>query len=166
MRKARVMAVAVIVVMLASLGTNASAATNNQHFTVVGTGQLEQLKVIASGVINTLGADNPLEDKEDPEAGTLTLRDEFVFPDGSLFVTASGPIRYSFDERTCIRSNTFHGTYRITGGTGAYAGFTGGGTYSGRLLFFEGGPEGCTDEGGHGVLVVRYRGTLAGAQAA
>ncbi len=166
MKRARVMAMAVIVVVLASLGTNASAATNHQHFTVMGTGQLEELKVIASGVINAVGTDNPLPDVEDPESGTVTLRDEFVFPDGNLFVTASGPIHYSFDERTCIRSNTFHGTYRVTGGTGAYAESTGGGTFSGRLLFFEGGPQGCTDEGGHGVLVITYRGTLAGAQAA
>lgn len=161
MRKTLVSAITIVMAFaFAPGGATASAAANRQHFTVVGTGQLEELRVAAAGVINAVGTDIALGDEEDPATGTLTLRDEFAFAGGSLFVTAVGRVDFNFDPRTCIRSNTFEGDYRITGGTGAYEGFTGGGTYSGRLLFFERGPEGCSDGAGHGVLVIEYRGDI------
>ena len=150
--------------LLTSVSATASATTSRQHFTVVGIGeedQLEHPRVVAAGVLNGVGTDVVLGDEEDPETGTLTLRDQFVFPEGSLFVTATGPIHYSFDARTCVRINTFSGKYQITGGTGAYEGATGHGTYFGRMIFVERGPAGCLDEGGHGSIVIRYVGDLA-----
>lgn len=142
------------------LGGNASAQTNGQRFTVTGSGQLQDLRVVAAGTINAVGTDLPLGDEEDPQTGTVTLQDKFVFPKGSLFVTSVGKIQFTFNPRTCVRSNTFSGTYEITGGTGAYEGITGTGSFSGRLLFIERGRGGCSDEGGHGVLVINYTGSI------
>ena len=128
---------------------------------MTGNGQLDELRVVAAGAFNAVGTDIALEDSEDPTTGALTLKDEFAFEDGSIFVTATGAIRYSFNPRSCVRSNSFSGTYHITGGTGAYEGLPGGGTYNGKLLFIEREPgKGCSDEGGHGHLVVRYNGEV------
>ena len=119
--------------------------------------------VTASGAITARGTDIAMGDEEDPDTGTLTLKDEFAFSDGSLFVTATGRIDFSFNPQSCVRSNTFDGTYEITGGTGAYAGVSGGGSYSGRLVFIERAPgSGCSDDAGHGHLVVRYAGHVVG----
>lgn len=157
-----VLVVACAVQISAASAASDDAHTTRQNFSVTGNGQLDSLRVVASGAINDTGTDIPRGDQEDPENGHLTLHDEFVFPDGSLFVTATGPITFGFNPRSCIRLNTFTGSYEITGGTGAYDGVTGSGSYKGRLVFNERAAQGCSDNGGHGHLSITYNGTLAG----
>ena len=154
------LAIACTVHIGAASAASDDARTTRQNFSVTGNGQLEALRVVAAGALHATGTDIPRGDEEDPENGQLTLHDEFVFADGSLFVSATGPVTFGFDPRSCIRLNTFEGSYEITGGTGAYGGVTGGGSYQGRLVFNEREAQGCSDTGGHGHLSITYNGTL------
>jgi hypothetical protein len=76
--------------------------------------------VLGWGPIHAKGTDRMISD----------TKDEFVFPRGSIFVThhpeGSGQ---SSDRATCTFRFNEHGTYRVTGGTGAYAEAAGHGRY-------------------------------------
>lgn len=76
--------------------------------------------VLGWGPIHAKGTDKVLSN----------TRDKFVFPRGSIFIThhrqGSGQ---SGDRATCTFRFWEHGTYRVTRGTGAYAGAHGAGKY-------------------------------------
>jgi hypothetical protein len=56
---------------------------------------------------------------------------------------------------------TGSGTWAVSGGTGAYVGATGAGTLTLRAnLFFERGPQGCSEDRGTSIGVIRATGHL------
>ena len=61
--------------------------------------------------------------------------DRFVFRNGSFKVRHSpGKGPQSFNPKTCLMTISQHGTYKIFGGTGRYAGISGHGNYHFTLL--------------------------------
>ena len=60
--------------------------------------------------------------------------DTLVFPKGSFKVAHTGPATQTLNPKTCLLTVTGHGTYKISGGTGAYANITGSGTYTLSIL--------------------------------
>ena len=56
--------------------------------------------------------------------------DTFTFAGGSIKITHSnGHGTQSFDPKTCLFVISTHGTFKVVGGTGKYAGISGHGTY-------------------------------------
>jgi len=76
--------------------------------------------VLGFGPIHAKGVDHVVSD----------TADVFEFPAGSLSVTHAAKATHDFsDPVTCLFKFTERGTYEITGGTGAYAGASGHGSY-------------------------------------
>ena len=117
----------------------ASAETGTQRFHVIYAGPLEPnipptATVIAHGVINGKGYEQPLSQRPGPEPNTIEATNAFVFPEGTLFFTFTASVESRFNARTCRGFNRFTGTWTITGGTGAYADATGEGTFRGHSI--------------------------------
>jgi hypothetical protein len=108
----------------ASTHSAVSGPENLQFMTTSATGNPS---VIAHGSVFTAAG----VDHENPKTNTGTL----VFPNGSVTAKHSaGQGTQSFNRKTCLLTVNFHGTYQITGGTGAYAGITGSGKYQLHIL--------------------------------
>jgi hypothetical protein len=61
--------------------------------------------------------------------------DTVVFPNGTFKIThGKGTGTQHFNPKTCLMTVTLHGTYALSGGTGAYAGISGSGTYHVSIL--------------------------------
>ena len=56
------------------------------------------------------------------------------FSNGSFKVAHTGPTTQSLNPKTCLLTVTGHGIYKISGGTGAYAGISGSGKYTLSIL--------------------------------
>jgi len=107
----------------------AAAATGAETFRIVFNGDPNTGLVgraVATGLVNAVGTDTAVA--EPPGADTITL------PKGTITfvgVAPSGGITY--DPTTCVaRINITAGTYTVVGGTGAYQGASGSGTYTAR----------------------------------
>ena len=73
----------------------------------------------------------------------------------------------SFDSRSCVAASHLRGTWRITGGTGRYAGATGSGTFSGpNNAYYTPTASGCSSNQYLQVTMFSYRGTVTVAQPA
>ena len=113
--------------------TSASAQTASQRIFgyaqgVFGADQPTASLVAASGVVNAVGTDQFAPSQPGDPANVD--RDTFIFPDGTL----SSEVTKQVDEVTptgpCTVALTMAGTFQITGGTGAYQGAQGAGTFS------------------------------------
>ncbi len=132
---------AVTMMVAALAGTTArpalAATTGAQRFNLFGDNNGQT--VIASGTVFAVGESIPIDEDHD----------RFVFPNGSFLVThpeTSNDER--FNEVACLGTATFAGTYTLSQGTGAYAGISGSGTYSGKAIFVaDRTPTGCSEEG-------------------
>lgn len=104
---------------LASTGSAAtSGAESFQMMSTSGTGSTSS--VIAQGLFTEAGVDHQ-------QAHNM---DTFVFPNGTVRVHhTNGKGRQSFNPKTCLLTISQRGGYRITGGTGKYAGISGDGHY-------------------------------------
>jgi hypothetical protein len=102
-----------------------SATTGTETFQMMTTsGTSPTASVIASGVFTAPGTDH-----EGKNSAT------FTFPSGTVTVKHSpGTGHQSLNPKTCLLTLNLHGTYTLTGGTGAYAGITGNGTYKLSIL--------------------------------
>jgi len=61
--------------------------------------------------------------------------DTVVFPDGTFKIAHSnGTGTPHFNAKTCLNTIVLNGTYRLSGGTGAYAGISGHGIYRLNIL--------------------------------
>jgi hypothetical protein len=81
--------------------------------------------IIARGVFTAAGVDHP---------GRHNV-DTFVFPGGSFKVThAKTSGSRSFNPKTCLMTINQRGTYKLSGGTGKYAGISGSGKYQLSIL--------------------------------
>jgi len=79
---------------------------------------------VATGVVNAVGTDTAVA--QPPGADVITL------PKGSItFIGTAPPNGVTFDPVTCVvRFKIVGGTYIVVGGTGAYVGASGNGTYT------------------------------------
>jgi hypothetical protein len=104
----------------------APAASGTEHFQLMSTnGNTNGQPIVATGLFTAGGHDHVVNNSTD----------KFVFPNGTITVKHSnghGPQR--FDPRTCLMQISQHGTYHLTGGTGAYASITGHGRYQLHIL--------------------------------
>ncbi len=105
----------------------ARAATSGaESFQIMTTSATGTPSVITSGVFTAAGAD-----QENQTANTA----KFVFANGTVSLKhSSGKGTQSVNPKTCLATLNFHGTYTLTGGTGAYSGVTGSGTYKLSIL--------------------------------
>ena len=80
--------------------------------------------IIARGVFTAGGVDHP---------GNKV--DTVVFPNGTFKIAHSnGTGTPRFNAKTCLSTIVLNGTYRLSGGTGAYAGISGHGIYRLNIL--------------------------------
>jgi hypothetical protein len=109
---------------VASTHTGVSGTENFQMMTTSGTSSTDS--VIASGVFTAPGVDH-----ENQSNNTA----KFVFGNGTVSLKHSpGKGTQSVNPKTCLLTVNQHGTYTLTGGTGAYTGITGNGTYKLSIL--------------------------------
>jgi len=133
MRKT-IVSVAAAAAAVAAMG-GASLAAASAHTAVSGTENFQMMttsatsttdSVIASGVFTAPGVDH-----ENQSNNTA----KFVFSNGTVSLKHSpGTGTQSENPKTCLLTVNLHGTYTLTGGTGAYAGITGNGTYKLSIL--------------------------------
>jgi len=132
----------------------ASAQPNNavERFTIVKTNDVNG-RVIATGVFTAVGTD----------VATNASSDTFTFPNGTVVLSHTETEDHaSFDPVSCVGRVSGHGTYTITGGTGAYAGISGHGTDSFRLTMVAAHTlQGCSEEPVAQVDIVRLVGPVS-----
>ena len=102
------------------------AVTGTEHFQIVSTSLTSsRSKVVAYGVFNASGVD----------IATSNTRDTFKFPGGKFRVRHHAThSRQHFNTRTCAGTFRERGTYKLSHGTGKYAGISGHGRYRLRGL--------------------------------
>jgi hypothetical protein len=102
------------------------ATAGTEHFQFMSTsGAGNTGRIIASGLFTAAGIDHE---------GAHNLS-KFVFADGTIRIRhlpGKGP--QHFDPSTCLLTVHLHGTYQLLGGTGRYAGISGGGRYQLSIL--------------------------------
>ncbi len=120
---------------------SAQPAGGTERFTIIQASE-NGGKVIATGAFTAVGTD--VEQPSNGPSATST----FVFPDGTITVTRTDNPGGTgdFNPVACVGHFTNTGTYVLTGGTGAYSGISGGGTYSSRgTMIAARTPSGCGD---------------------
>ena len=162
---------AVTAVLMGCLGVlalqqSAFADTGRQRFHVIYAGPLEPDRpptptVIASGVIDGKGYQQLISQRPGSEPNTIEATSEFVFPEGSVSVVFTATFDSRFIAPACTGINKVTGNWMITGGTGAYTGATGEGTFSGHnILSGQKTPDGCPGQPDRLVSNLRGLGTV------
>lgn len=131
-------AIALSGTLAAAAAPSGSGASGIEHFQVMSTsGTSTTNTLIAHGVFTAGGVD----------ISTSNTTDTFKFPNGTIRVRHSaGTGPQSFNPRTCLGTAHQHGTYRLVGGTGKYAGISGHGTFQLNVLFVAARSHGkCTE---------------------
>lgn len=110
----------------AAAGTHSGGMSGIEHFQLMSTSATATTSsVIAYGVFTGAAVDHEVSNSVD----------KFVFSNGTIRVHHSaGQGPQSVNPKTCLLRINQHGTYRITGGTGKYAGISGHGTYHLSIL--------------------------------
>jgi hypothetical protein len=138
MLAAGAIAVSGIVAAAAAPHTAQSRGAGIEHFQAMSTDPTgAETTVIARGVF-TAGA---------VDIETSNTTDTFKFPNGTIRLRHSEPVGpANFNPRTCLGTVNQHGTYKLLGGTGKYAGISGHGTFRLHLLFVAARSHGkCSD---------------------
>jgi hypothetical protein len=102
-----------------------SGASGIEHLTFMSTNvTADKFNVIATGAFTAGGTATP-----------LAAKDTLKFPNGTITATATSKGRPALtaDTKTCLETLSQRGTYKIAGGTGAYSGMTGSGTFTLRI---------------------------------
>jgi hypothetical protein len=147
--------------MLVGTAGTASAATDNQQFTIAArfgpNGGATSCQVVATGPIHG--------------SGTCTVTDvsnkvtliHIVLPNGTVDLRAKEfASTDTFTRKACLDQFTFQENFTIVGGTGAFANATGSGTDSGSGVFTA--PrtsQGCAFEQGSGFVVATATGHVS-----
>jgi hypothetical protein len=120
------LATAAMVVSGALAASATTTATATEHFQFMSTSPTSnKSSLIAYGAFTTHGKD---------VEGRHNLS-HFVFPNGTLKIKHSnGKGTQHFNPRTCLLQINERGTYKILGGTGAYRGVSGHGTYHLQII--------------------------------
>lgn len=156
MRK-KVIGVLLGAVALVAMAGPASAATNNQRFTIVAkfaNDETVACRVVATGPIQGTGTCTTSD-----EGHNVTLI-HIVLPNGTVELRAKEVSSTDqFNQAACVATFSFKENFRIVDGTGSYAGATGSGTDSGHGLFTAARtPDGCDPNQGTGVVAVNATG--------
>jgi hypothetical protein len=112
--------------LTAASASQAAGSSGFEHFQLVNTNPANNApsSVIARGVFTAGGVDHP---------GAKV--DTVVFPNGTFKIAHSnGTGTPRFNAKTCLGTIVLNGTYRLSGGTGAYAGISGHGIYRLNIL--------------------------------
>ncbi len=112
-------------VTAASATASSPAISGTEHFQFMTTSPTSsKASIIATGAFTAGGIDHPGR-----------TADTLVFPTGSVTIAHSKPTgTQTLNPKTCLVTASETGTYTITGGTGAYAGISGHGTYRLSIL--------------------------------
>ncbi len=119
---------------------HAEDSTGNQQFVITahaldGTG-----RVVAMGPFYGVGEYRLVSHQDNPD-GTSTDMDEFDLPEGKVFFSDTYTVRIAPAGQSCTWLIEIEGTYTITGGTGAFSGVWGGGTFAASGVFVAGRDE-------------------------
>jgi hypothetical protein len=112
--------------LTAASASQAAGSSGFEHFQIVTTNPASNAPstIIARGVFTAGGVDHP---------GNKV--DTAVFPNGTFKIAHSnGTGTPRFNAKTCLGTIVLNGTYRLSGGTGAYAGISGHGIYRLNIL--------------------------------
>jgi hypothetical protein len=111
---------------IAAASTHSAGGTGIEHFQLMSTSATATTSsVIAYGVFTGAAVDHQVSNNVDT----------FVFSNGTIRVhhsNGTGP--QTFNPKTCLITINQHGTYRITRGTGKFAGIKGHGHYRLSIL--------------------------------
>ena len=113
--------------LTAASASQAAGSSGFEHFQLVTTSPANNApeSIIATGAFTAGGVNHP---------GNRV--DTAVFPNGTFKIAHSnGTGTPHFNPRTCLFTLALNGTYRLSGGTGAYAGISGHGIYRGNITF-------------------------------
>lgn len=113
--------------LTAASASQTAGSSGTEHFQLLATNPANNApsSIIATGVFTAGGVDHP---------GNKV--DTVVFPDGTFKIAHSnGTGTPRFNPRTCLGTIVLNGTYRLSGGTGAYAGISGHGIYRLNIMF-------------------------------
>jgi len=113
--------------LTAASASQAAGSSGTEFFQLVATNPANNApsSIIARGVFTAGGVDHP--------GNTV---DTVVFPDGTFKIAHSGGTGTPrFNPKTCLAVFALNGTYRLSGGTGAYAGISGHGIYRLSITF-------------------------------
>jgi hypothetical protein len=113
--------------LTAASASQAAGSSGTEFFQIMSTNPANNApsSIIARGVFTAGGVDHP---------GSKV--DTAVFPDGTFKITHSnGTGTPRFNAKTCLGTLVLNGTYRLSGGTGAYAGISGHGIYRLNIVF-------------------------------
>jgi len=118
-------AIAVSGAAVAAAAPHAARAAGIEQFQLMSASATSSTSsIIARGVFTAGGVDH---------GGNKV--DTAVFPGGSFKIAHSkGTGSQSFNPKTCLMTINQHGTYKLSGGTGTYAGIRGSGTYRVSIL--------------------------------
>ena len=106
-----------------------AAVKGAEHFQLITTSATSNtLAVVSYGVDTMAGTDH------EGNSNTDTATDTLVYPKGTFKVTHTGPQTFKVNSKTCFFSAPSKGTIKISGGTGAYKGISGKGTYSASVI--------------------------------
>jgi hypothetical protein len=122
-----VLALTACALALAAAASAASGGAKAVRFTLYSAnvrGKDTPLLVRGRGAIAAVGT---AVAKDESKSTTVPLT--FTFPNGKLYVQSVDPFRWVPDLATCTATVTSHGTWTVTGGTGAYANARGRGTF-------------------------------------
>lgn len=127
MKKLSAMAIAVAAGgVLVSPGAALAASSGPEQVVVYAVGAPGTPRtVVAAGAINDVGT--VVQGPSAPFQANPT----WVFPDGSLTVHIAYTATTDDNDAACVFASFLTGTWQITGGTGAFTGASGGGTFSG-----------------------------------
>jgi hypothetical protein len=112
--------------LTAASASQAAGSSGTEFFQIVNTSAANNApaSIIARGVFTAGGVTHPGN-----KVNTV------VFPNGTFKITPSkGTGTPRFNARTCLATIALNGTYRLSGGTGAYAGISGHGIYRLNIL--------------------------------
>jgi hypothetical protein len=102
-----------------------AAVSGAEHFQLITLSPTATtLSVTSWGVDTMAGVDH------EGSSNTNTATDKLVYPKGTFKVTHTGPVSFKMNSKTCFLTATGKGTIKISGGTGAYKGISGKGTFS------------------------------------
>lgn len=111
----------------------ASAASHASRASVSGTEQFQLMSTSATSPTSSIIARGAFTAGGVDHSGNKV--DTVVFPGGSFKIAHSrGTGSQSFDPKTCLMTINQHGTYKLSGGTGTYAGISGSGKYQLSIL--------------------------------
>ena len=149
--------ISVLITVLASLvliaiPQAAGAESGRQRFHVTYAGAFNpadppERTITAVGPIKGKGYENFIGVAPGPAPGTGVGTAEWIFPEGSVFVTITFTVDSRFNEHSCTSLQRMSGEWVITRGAGAYTGATGEGTFRGHnLVRGDKTPEGCAPQ--------------------